>query len=245
MKSRLHLFAERFLLVAGVALLVIVGAALIHREVYSRRALAEFDKNQAALVQEAAAPSGATQAEERPDFRLWSEKRIREYRASLLVKKDAPLGVLTIEKLKVRVPVFEGTDDLVLNRGVGWIAGTARPGDAGNSNIGIAGHRDGFFRGFKDIAVGDAVELATPGVVSRYTVDNIEIVSPDNVGVLRPRGEPSLTLVTCYPFYFVGDAPQRFIVHAALQQQVGVSNLKDNGSAPARTGQLEVKEKEK
>ena len=223
MKSGLHLFAERCLLVTGVALLAVVGAALIHRSVSSRLALAEFDRNQAALVQKASAPSGETQVEERPDFRLWSEKRIREYRASLLAKKDAPLGVLSIAKLKVRVPVFEGTDDLNLNRGVGWIAGTARPGDVGNSNIGIAGHRDGFFRGFKEIAVGDAVELATPGVVSRYAVDNIEIVSPEDVGVLRPRGGPSLTLVTCYPFYFVGDAPQRFIVHAALKQQVGVS----------------------
>ena len=223
MKSRLHLFAERCLLVAGVALLVIVGAALIHREVYSRRALAQFDTNQAALVQTASNPGAVLQVEEGPDFRLWSEKRIREYRASLLVKKDAPLGVLKIAKLKVRVPVFEGTDDLVLNRGVGWIPGTAKPGDAGNGNIGMAGHRDGFFRGFKDIAVGDAIELATPGVVSVYAVDQIEIVSPDNVGVLRPRAQPSLTLVTCYPFYFVGDAPQRFIVHAALKQQVAVS----------------------
>jgi sortase A len=223
MKGRLLLFAERFLMVAGVALLALVAAALIHRFVYSRLALAEFDRNQAALVQKTSASDAPAQVDERVDLTLWSEKRIREYRASLLVKKDAPLGVLKIEKLKVRVPVFEGTDDLALNRGVGWIAGTARPGDPGNGNIGMAGHRDGFFRGFKNIAVGDAIELATPGVVSLYTVDNIEIVSPDDVQVLRPRGQPSLTLVTCYPFYFVGDAPQRFIVHATLKQQVGVS----------------------
>jgi len=215
-------FTERLLLVLGVVLLGLVAAALIHRTLYSRLALAEFDRNQAALAQDMPLQGATLQTDERADFTLWSQKRIRDYRASLAVKKDAPLAVLEIGKLKVRVPVFEGTDDLVLNRGVGWIAGTARPGETGDSNIGLAGHRDGFFRGFKDIAVGDSVELATPGVVSRYTVDNIEIVSPDNIAVLRPRGRPSLTLVTCYPFYFVGDAPQRFIVHAALKEQVGV-----------------------
>ena len=209
------------MLAAGIILLLMVAAAMIHRALYSRLALAEFDYHQAVLLQRTSQPSAV--ADEKVDFSLWSEKRIREYRASLLTKKDSPLAVLWIEKLKVRVPVFEGTDDLVLNRGVGWIAGTARPGVVdGSSNIGLAGHRDGFFRGFKDIAVGDTVELATPGVVSRYVVNHIEIVNPDNVGVLRPRGEPSLTLVTCYPFYFVGDAPQRFIVHAVLKQQIAV-----------------------
>jgi len=209
------------LLAAGIILLLMVAAAMIHRALYSRLALAEFDYHQAVLLQRTSQPGAV--GDEKVDFSLWSEKRIREYRASLLTKKDSPLAVLWIEKLKVRVPVFEGTDDLVLNRGVGWIAGTARPGAVdGSSNIGLAGHRDGFFRGFKDIAVGDTVELATPGVVSRYVVNHIEIVNPDNVGVLRPRGEPSLTLVTCYPFYFVGDAPQRFIVHAVLKQQIAV-----------------------
>jgi len=224
MRLRLHVFAEHGLLTAGLILLVIVGGAMIHRAVYSRLALAEFDRDQAILLKRASRSGAATPVDENVDFSLWSEKRIRGYRASLSIKKDAPMAVLSIEKLKVRVPVFEGTGELVLNRGIGWIAGTARPGAVDNSsNIGMAGHRDGFFRGFKDIAIGDSVELTTPGVVSRYVVNNIEIVNPDNVGVLRPRGEPSLTLVTCYPFYFVGDAPQRFIVHAVLKQQTAVS----------------------
>ena len=211
------------MLAAGVILLAIVAGAMIHRALYSRLALAKFDHDQAVLLQKTSQPGDKTQADENVDFSLWSEKRIREYRASLSSNKDAPMAVLRIEKLNVRVPVFEGTDDLALNRGVGWIAGTARPGAVDNSsNIGLAGHRDGFFRGFKDIAVGDTVELATPGVVSRYVVNHIEIVYPDNVGVLRPRREPSLTLVTCYPFYFIGDAPQRFIVHAVLKQQIAV-----------------------
>jgi sortase A len=227
MKNRLYIAAERLLLILGAALLLFFCTALAHRTVYSQLALAEFDKVQAAEP---------PKADEDVDTSLWSAKRVREYRESLELKKEAPLGVLKLERLKVRVPVFEGTDDLVLNRGVGWIAGTAKPGDAGNGNIGIAGHRDGFFRAFKDIAIGDTVELATPGVVSVFTVDSTEIVYPDNVGVLKPREAATLTLVTCYPFYFVGDAPQRFIVHATLKQQSGVANSQDHGSASARAG---------
>jgi sortase A len=128
-----------------------------------------------------------------------------------------------LAKFNLRVPVFEGTDELALNRGVGWIAGTARPGQ--NGNIGIAGHRDGFFRRLKNIGTGDAIELSTDKSRGVYTVDQIEIVNPDNVGVLRPRGVPSLTLTTCYPFYFIGDAPQRFIVHAVLKQQTEIASL--------------------
>ena len=227
MKNWLHLAAERLLLILGGALLLFVCTALVHRSVYSQLALAEFDEVLAAE---------SPKAEEDVDTSLWSAKRVREYHESLVLKKEAPLGVLKLERLKIRVPVFEGTDDLVLNRGVGWIAGTAKPGEAGSGNIGIAGHRDGFFRAFKDISIGDRVELATPGMVSVYTVDSTEIVSPDNVGVLNPREAASLTLVTCYPFYFVGDAPQRFIVHATLKQQSGVAISQDLGSASARAG---------
>lgn len=154
-----------------------------------------------------------------------------------------PLAVLRIDRLQIRVPVFEGTDDLVLNRGVGRVPGTARPGAAGNGNIGISGHRDGFFGALKGTAVGDAVELATPGLVSLYTVDSIEIVTPEDVGVLKPRGVSSLTLTTCYPFDFIGDAPLRYIVHATLQRQTQVKKLQDSGSAYAPAAQFESKEK--
>ena len=97
---------------------------------------------------------------------------------------------------------------------MGRIIGTARLGEAGNT--GIAGHRDGFFRGLKDIAPGDTVELKLPSQVYQYVVENIQITSPDDVNVLRPKAEASLTLVTCYPFYFVGSAPQRYIVSASF-----------------------------
>jgi sortase A len=221
MRNRIHLCAERLLLAAGMALLAVVAVALIHRSLFSHLALVEFDDLQAARLQEEIKPGMGTRAGDFTDLSLWSKTRIREYRKSLFTRKDPPLAILRIDRLRIRVPVFEGTGGVVLNSGVGWISGTGRPGGAGNVNIGIAGHRDGFFRGFKDIGVGDAVELSTAGVVSTYRVDGIKIVSLDNVGVLQPRGVPSLTLVTCYPFHFLGDAPQRFIVNATLKRQVG------------------------
>ena len=112
------------------------------------------------------------------------------------------------------MPVYDGTDDLTLNRGVGRIIGTARLGEAGNT--GIAGHRDGFFRGLKDIAPGDRIDLVLTSQTSHYVVENIQITSPDDVSVLQPTPKASLTLVTCYPFYFVGSAPQRYIVSASF-----------------------------
>jgi sortase A len=226
------------LLAIGLTLLLIVAAAKVHKSVSSGRALAEFDEAQAALKQYGAitavsAKGVRTKVDDGVDLTLWSEKRIREYRKSLSIKKDLPMGILRLERLRIRVPIFEGTDDLVLNRGVGWIPGTAKPGQTGDSNTGLAGHRDGFFRAFKDIAIGEEVELTTPGLVSHYAVDSIQIVYPEEVDVLRPRGVPSLTLVTCYPFYFAGSAPQRFIVHATLKRQVELSQFQKSGSASA------------
>ena len=143
---------------------------------------------------------------------LWSEKRIQAYKNSLSQHFSPPLAVLRISRFQLTVPVFEGTDDLTLNRGVGRIAGTAQPGELGN--VGIAGHRDGFFRVLKDIQIGDLIELLVNNRTLVYKVRSVEIVDPSNTEVLQNADESELTLVTCYPFYFVGSAPQRFIVHA-------------------------------
>jgi sortase A len=147
-----------------------------------------------------------------PDQSLWADKRIREYEASLLAESEPPLAVLKIAHLDIEVPVYNGTDDFNLNRGVGRIKGTARVGSAGN--LGIAGHRDGFFRGLKDIALGDTIDLLTIDGTETYRVSSIEIVDPSDVSVLEPTEVETLTLVTCYPFYYVGHAPERFIVKA-------------------------------
>jgi sortase A len=170
------------------------------------------------------------------DFSLWNPKRIRAYQQSLIDKTDLPAAVLRIPKLNLEVPVYEGTDDLTLNRGVGRIVGTARIGVAGNT--GIAGHRDGFFRGLKDIAVGDVLELSTADGTVQYSVGQTEIVQPEDVSVLADNGSASLTLVTCYPFYFVGNAPQRFIVHAAALNIDGIK-----GPSSTTAGEINLKEK--
>jgi sortase A len=126
--------------------------------------------------------------------------------------------VLKIAKVKIEAPVFEGTGKLTLNHAVGHIAGTAQPGEKGN--IGIAGHRDGFFRQLKDILPGDQIELRTRNGTDIYAVDHIEVVSPREVRVLKADNNSTLTLVTCYPFYFIGGAPKRFVVKANLTQHV-------------------------
>jgi sortase A len=203
---------ERFLLIAGLALLLVCVVVRVDGLVMSRAAIWSFEAHQSES-------SSADTASGKPDsssldFSLWSEKRVNAYKAALGMKMEAPLAVLSIPRIGVEVPVFDGTDELVLNRGAGRIAGTAKPGQPGN--IGIAAHRDGFFRGLKDIRVGDRVALRSQSDEFVYTVDNIEIVQPTDVSVLRNRSISSVTLVTCYPFYFVGDAPQRYIVHASI-----------------------------
>ena len=201
---------ERFLLITGFALLMVSIVVRVNGLAMARAGVWSFEAHQSE-----AADSASGKPETSPlDFSLWSEKRVRAYKAALGLKFDAPLAVLSIPRIGLEVPVFDGTDDLILNRGAGRISGTAKPGQPGN--IGIAAHRDGFFRGLKDIRVGDRIELRTQDDASLYAVDDIEIVQPTDVTVLRNRPSPSLTLVTCYPFYFVGDAPQRYIVHASI-----------------------------
>jgi len=187
-------------------------ASRLYGAVYSRSSLQSFWASQAAA--QTAGETNSRSQSNQPDFRLWSEKRIQKYQASPLAKVPPPLGVMEIPSLGLQVPILEGTDDLTLDRGVGHIAGTASPGDSGN--IGIAGHRDGFFRGLKDIHVGDTIDIQSQQGNSHYRVDEIQIVSPNEISVLNPRTKSSLTLVTCYPFYFVGSAPSRYIVHATL-----------------------------
>ena len=111
--------------------------------------------------------------------------------------------------------MFAGTDEWALTRGAGWIEGTAEPGASGN--VGIASHRDGFFRPLKDVGVGDIVILEMKRGSMTYGIESIQIVEPTDVWVLDPTEEPSITLVTCYPFYFVGSAPQRYIIRASSE----------------------------
>ena len=203
---------QRLLLFVGLALLTVYSLALIDRGVFSHLSLWAF-----AAAQADQHPATDASSPERVSFSLWSSKRIDAYKASLLTKVDQPLAVLSIHRLLLTVPIFDGTDEVTLNRGVGRIEGSGQLG--GDGNIGIAGHRDGFFRVLKDIAQGDLVEITTPQGQDLYVVDQIDIVDPANVSVLQAREYAGITLITCYPFYYVGDAPRRYVVHASLRQR--------------------------
>ena len=195
-------WTERGAWAFGFLCLATWGALRIEGAVGSRRELARFATVQAATLEPAATP----------DLSLWAPKRISAWLIALHEPARPPLAVLRIPKIGLEVPVLNGTDELTLNRGVGYIDGTALPGEDGNS--GIAGHRDGFFRGLKDVGPADVIEIETLDGKEIYRVEQIWIVEPDEVSVLDPTPRRSLTLVTCYPFYFVGSAPQRYIVRA-------------------------------
>ena len=151
------------------------------------------------------------------DTSLWAEDRIEEYQESLEHDFDAPLAILRIPKIDLEVAVLLGTTELALNRGLGHIAGTPLPGEDGN--IGIAGHRDGYFRGLKDVVVGDLIEMETLTGRQNYTITELFLVDPPDVWVLEPTERPSITLVTCYPFYYAGSAPRRYIVRAERTEE--------------------------
>jgi len=200
---------ERLLLAAGLVLASIYVCNLMYATAISQAKLWSFSQLKI--------DSPAAKYEEyrpAPDLSFTAEKRVASYKEALAARMGAPLAVLSIPRLRLDVPVFEGTDGLTLDQGAGRIAGTGKPGESGN--IGIAAHRDGFFRSLKDIHMGDRIELAQLRHQFIYTVDNIMVVDPSDTTALKARAQPSLTLVTCYPFYFVGDAPRRYIVQASL-----------------------------
>jgi sortase A len=200
-RRRLLLVVEIVCLALGLAGLARLGLFRHKVATETRHELERF-----AEVRALASPTGT------PDQSLWSPVRVNAWRQAIGEPVPAPLAVLRIPKIRLEVPVLPGTDDHTLDRAAGHIEDTAQPGMDGNS--GIAGHRDGFFRGLKDITPGDMIELDTLQGTDVYRVERTWVVKPEDVSVLDPTPKPALTLVTCYPFYFVGSAPERFIVRA-------------------------------
>jgi sortase A len=122
------------------------------------------------------------------------------------------LGKIEMARIGVAAMILEGTDERTLRRAVGHIPGTPLPGQSGN--VAIAGHRDTFFRALRNVQHDDEITLTTLDGTYRYLVDLTRVVPPEDTQVLDDSGGAILTLVTCYPFYFVGPAPKRFIVRA-------------------------------
>lgn len=128
------------------------------------------------------------------------------------VPRGTNIGRIEIPRLKITSIVRQGVDDKTLSRAVGHVPYTALPGQPGN--VGLAAHRDTYFRNLRDVREGDTIRVVTTDGAWEYVVDSLQIVTPKNVEVLDPTPHPALTLVTCYPFNYVGHAPKRFIVRA-------------------------------
>jgi sortase A len=206
----MHRKAERFLLVGGAVFLGICLSFL-----FGSNALGDPGAARASASDDRAMPAVALPNPDAVDFTLWSPIRVKAYRASLALKTDPAIGVLTIPRLKLTVPVYDGSDDETLDRGAGRVVGSVMPGERGN--LSIAGHRDGFFRVLKNIAAGDRIQVESRQGTYTYVVAGTRIVDRKDVRVLAGRQAATLTLITCYPFYFVGHAPRRFVVTATLK----------------------------
>lgn len=190
------------LLGSGLALMLLSVATMAAGELGRRADVERFSAEP-----EKAAWQARTQP---PDMSLWSARRVQDFKLAETATVAAPLAVLRVPALALNVPVYPTTAEVHLNRGVGVIEGMSTPD--GGGNLGLAGHRDGFFRVLKDIGPGTVVEVETHRRVHRYRITSIDIVDKADGRLLVDTDDPTITLVTCYPFYFVGDAPRRFIV---------------------------------
>ena len=200
---------EKLLWIVGVLLTGIYGTHIFFEETKRSNDLVAF---KATLQSSASGKLPADRISAVPEQSLWSEGRIAAFTESLSQPTSDVLGILEIPRLSLEVPVYDGASDLHMDRGAARIEGTAMPGEPGN--LGVAGHRDGYFRVLKDIELGDEITITTVDGPESYVVQELSIVDPTAIEVLDPTVQQSVTLVTCYPFYFVGHAPERFIVRA-------------------------------
>jgi sortase A len=200
----------RFLFLAvGILALTYVAAVLLDKWVFQAYQTWRFER---ALknTQTSALAGQPPSSPPLPDQAEVDRKRAVSFGAEGIA--GSPLGRIEISSLGLTAMVMEGVDSRTLRHAVGHIPGTPLPGQQGN--VGLAGHRDTFFRGLRNIQKDDEINLTTLHGSYRYRVDSTQIVGPENIKVLAATVDDFLTLVTCYPFYFVGPAPQRFIVRA-------------------------------
>jgi sortase A len=207
--AQVLLAIERTCWICGAAVIVMWLGVLWDSAQGRQNALEQlYVPTTAASVQRASALPALTES--------WSPTRVKQYRESLLLPTSPPLAVLRIQRVALEVPVFIDSRELHLNRGAGLIEGMERLGVGGN--LGIAGHRDGFFRVLKDVHLQDVIEVQTRDRVFTYHIVELRVVNSDDTAPLADTRDPTITLVTCYPFYFVGRAPKRFIVHGTLEK---------------------------
>ena len=203
---------ERALLAIGLALAVWCGAVLLDAHFVAKMRVPDPPK--AEIITTGTIVTAAPVALPVPVAGSW------------VARLDAP-------SVQLSATVLEGSDDATLARGAGHIEDTAFPGQPGN--IGIAGHRDTTFRAVRNLHVGDPLELTTGDRIYRYAITRTFIVEPEDVYVLDPGDRPMLTLVTCYPFTYIGHAPHRYILQAVLVDQVArIQPIEPGGVIMAR-----------
>jgi sortase A len=181
-------WSRNVLLIIGLLSLSYVGYALLDARLYQAEQARRFERE----LKETNLP--------------------RAEGSSVAVSEGSPLGRIEISAVGMTTMILEGTEEGTLRRAVGHIRGTPLPGQRGN--VALAGHRDTFFRGLRDIRVNDEITLTTLSGSYHYRVDSTKVVKPEETEALKDDGHDTLTLVTCYPFNFVGSAPKRFIVRA-------------------------------
>jgi len=185
-------WSRRMLLAIGTVVLAYVGMTVLESRLYQ------------------------ASAKQSLETQIHAIKKSDSLQTKVPVKPGDALGRLDIPRLGISVAILEGTSLRTLRLGAGHIDATPLPGESGNS--GIAGHRDTFFRELRNVRKTDEIQLQTATGVLHYEVDWVKVVRPDDISVLAASSESALTLVTCYPFYFVGSASDRFIVHARLSR---------------------------
>jgi sortase A len=179
-------WTQRLLFVAGLAILGYCGAAWINSRLRQAEGNRELDR---VLTRKTPIPA-----------------------PEIVIPDGGLIGMVEIPKLHLSAVVFQGSDSSVLDHGVGHVDSTALPGQPGN--VVLAAHRDTLFRPLRNIRIGDLVTVTTESGPRNYRVSSTEVVKPTEISVLNPTAKPTLTLITCYPFYYVGHAPKRFIVRA-------------------------------
>ena len=207
--QRLWVLAETVawtLVAVGLGVLI---ARYVDRAFRAHRPAAESAAAQPRVVDPARASVAPVKL---PDVTSWSPQRVAAWRTASSRLDSIPLALLRIPRINLDVPVLEGTSEATLNAAVGHVEATVLPGAVGNS--GIAGHCDGFFRGLKNVAPGDAVDLETLQGVEHYRIQQTWVLTPDDVSALDSTPTRSLTLMTCFPFDAAGSPARRYAVRA-------------------------------
>jgi len=180
---------QRACLWFGVVAVAYAGGTAAYAEIAHRYQSSKFDKARAATAV------------------------LSTMKSTVHLRDGDTMGRLEIPRVGISVMILHGTEEATLTLGAGHVPGTPPPG--GDGNLVVAAHRDTFFRRLAGIRAGDRIRILTVGHTYEYVVDSTETVDPDDTRVMESRGRQELTLITCYPFYFVGSAPKRFIVHAS------------------------------